>query len=131
VQLTAENVNNIALTANIIFVLSEILMLVYIAKWAVTSNTKEINAILTAWALVSAGYLLRIGYWAVAIMYSPGNKVYPQWALDHRWVTVVFAFMVMYGNLIFIRSIEKFPTWAKWLYMSIIVVCSLLFVSVS
>lgn len=113
----------IAHVSNNTFVISELLILGFIGYWATQQKAPETRIILTAWALVAVGYLIRIGYWSVAMFMSPvepahyvctldltvcelKSEPFPEWAVQYRAWLIIPSLMVIAGNTLFLATIE-------------------------
>jgi hypothetical protein len=117
----------ITLTANNVFVLSELVVVIFLGFIATRSLTDETRIIVAAWLLVSLGYLIRIGYWSTAIYLAEQGQLYADWAHgSHRaFFTAIPALMVLSGNLIFIGYLEKIPVFIRVLIGVLIVLIAL------
>ena len=123
-MLSPDVVNALTLYSNSLMVASELCILVFVTRWYLDAETAVTEHVLIVWTFISAGYAFRIGFWALGV-YVGGDtefircnldmtdcvirqSVYPAWAIEWRWIMIIPALMVVFGNVMFIRYIEGF-----------------------
>ena len=134
----------ITMTSNNMFVVTELMILGFISYWLYTKRTTDnTHLVLFAWMLVAVGYILRIGYWSVAlalhdfepafmkctldmVICEPTAYNYPPYATEHRWLNIIPAFIVLTGHMIFISFIQGISFWIKYAISAVVVLLSLI-----
>ena len=134
-------VSNLTSLTNSTIVLSELMMLAYLFYWWRLNHSHMTGDILISWVMISVGYLVRIGYWALVVSiaghgesYKKCNvdmshcvdkiETYPQWAIDNRGWLFISALLISWGSILFIGHIEGYSVERKLMVFAVIMFLS-------
>lgn len=104
--------------ANSLFLLVVAVAIYYSMKWRGTQSlSAENKGVIYAWEMIYLSVGVRVGYWALALHYSPlGQTYHPDFVAFKHWITVPTAFLFAFGVLKFIRIVERFTMTRKIVY---------------
>ena len=95
---------------NTMFLLASAVGVFYAAKWRAQGRLSlDSKRIILAWECILLSVGIRIGWWALAIHFSPVGQTYNHWFVDWKWaITIPTAMLFTYGIVEFIHIIEGF-----------------------
>lgn len=119
-----------ALTANNMFVITELMMLAVILVLLTHDYSDRTKKFLWVWMVAGVAIVFRVGYWSLAIALDtdavdymrcdmdlinciPASDPYPIWFISHRWLMIPMALLYLGANIYFISIIRGLHHWQR------------------